>query len=365
MSPSGGSPDRLRVAVVGATGLVGRTIIEILEERQFPLAALDAVASADSEGTPIEFGSRLLRVRALETYDFSVVDLAFFALETGSSELHVPRAIAAGCCVIDNSRVYRMDPAVPLIVPEVNLSALAVTPAPRLIANPNCSSIPLAIVLRCLDDLAGLVRVDLATYQAVSGAGRKGIEILARESRNRLSGQDMTPDPLFAMVPIAFNVIPQIDDFESSGYTREEMKIVRELRKILDRPDLEVNPTAVRVPVFFGHAAAVHAELGRPLDPGLLREALAAIPAVRVHDHPGAGGYPTPQVDATRHDEVFVGRIRTDLTRPNDLNFWVVSDNVRKGAALNAVQIGECLLARWPVRHLGGQPAGAPGPPEL
>ncbi len=345
MSPGSVRTARPRVAVVGATGLVGRTIIEILEGRNFPLSVLDAVASLDSLGTPIEFGTQMLKVRALDSYDFHGVDLAFFALETGLSEQYVPRALEAGCCVIDNSRVYRMDPGVPLVVPEVNASVLRITPAPRLIANPNCSTIPLAIVFRCLDDLAGVVRIDLSTYQAVSGAGRMGIEILARESRNRLSGQEVVPDPLFATVPIAFNVIPQIDDFESSGYTREEMKIVHELRKILDRPDLEVNPTAVRVPVFFGHAAAVHAELHQPLDPGVLRDALAEIPAVEVRDRPEAGGYPTPQTDAARHDQVFVGRIRSDLSRPNDINFWLVSDNVRKGAALNAVQIGECLLA--------------------
>ncbi len=354
MSQTPASPGRPRVAVVGATGLVGRTIIEILDERKFPLTVLEAVASVDSLGTPIEFGSQMLRVRALDDYDFRKVDLAYFALDTGLSEQYVPRALEAGCFVIDNSRVYRMDPGVPLIVPEVNGSSLGSTPIPRLIANPNCSTIPLAIVLRCLEDLAGVIRIDLSTYQAVSGAGRGGIEILARESRDRLSGQEVVPDPLFGAVPIAFNVIPQIDDFESSGYTREEMKIVQELRKILDRPDLEVNPTAVRVPVFFGHAAAVHVELRKPLDPEVMRGTLAELPAVQVRDRPEAGGYPTPQTDAARHDQVFVGRIRSDLSRPNDINFWVVSDNVRKGAALNAVQIGECLLGRLPDRRPRG-----------
>ncbi|MHB1543764.1 MAG: aspartate-semialdehyde dehydrogenase [Gammaproteobacteria bacterium] len=337
-------PTHLRVAVIGATGLVGETIVEILSHRAFPLHALDLVASRESEGAPLPFGARTLRIQALDTFDFANVDLAFFALDTSLSEYYVPKATDAGCLVIDNSRAFRMDPAVPLVVPEVNAQTLFQGLERGLFANPNCSTIALAIVLKCLDDLAGLQRVEIATYQAVSGAGRAGLEGLSREAARRLNGLDIEPDAAFSGVPIAFNVIPQIDDFEPSGYTREEMKLVCELRKILDRPTLEVNPTAVRVPVFYGHAAAVHARFRDGLSPKHARAALVAAEGVRVIDRLTPGGYPTPVTHGALQDEVFVGRIRQDLDTPKGLNLWVVSDNVRKGAALNAVQIAERLV---------------------
>ncbi|EQD75552.1 aspartate-semialdehyde dehydrogenase [mine drainage metagenome] len=335
---------RLRVAVVGASGLVGQTIVEVLSDRAFPLHTLELVASPESEGAALPFRDRTLRIRSLDTFDFANVDLAFFAIDTALSERYVPKATDAGCLVIDNSRAFRMDPAVPLVVPEINAQTLTQGLARGLFANPNCSTIALAIVLKCLDDLAGLKRVEIATYQSVSGAGRAGLEGLSREAARRLNGLDIEPDPVFSGVPIAFNVIPQIDDFEPSGYTREEMKLVCELRKILDRPTLEVNPTAVRVPVFYGHAAAVHARFRDGLTPERARKALEAAEGVRVIDQPTPGGYPTPVTHGALLDEVFVGRIRQALDTPQGINLWVVSDNVRKGAALNAVQIAERLV---------------------
>ena len=337
-------PGHLRVAVVGATGLVGQTIVEILADRAFPLDVLELVASPESVGTPIPFGAQTLRTRSLDTFDFASVDLAFFAIDTELSERHVPEATEAGCLVIDNSRAFRLDPAVPLVVPEVNPETLRQGLARGLFANPNCSTIALAVVLKCLDDLAGLKRVEIATYQSVSGAGRAGLEGLSREAGRRLNGLDIEPDAVFYGVPMAFNVIPQIDTFEGSGWTREEMKLVCELKKILERPALEVNPTAVRVPVFYGHAAAVHARFREPLTPAHARAALAAAEGVRVIDERTPGGYPTPVTHAALRDEIFVGRIRQDLDVPEGLNLWVVSDNVRKGAALNAVQIAERLV---------------------
>lgn len=337
-------PASLRVAVIGASGLVGQTIIEILSERAFPLASLTLVASRDSEGMAVPFRGQSLSIQPLDTFDFATVDLAFFAIDTALSEEYVPRTLEAGCLVIDNSRAFRMDPAVPLVVPEVNAHTLPDGLARGLFANPNCSTIALALVLKCLDDLAGLTRVEIATYQSVSGAGRAGLEALSRETARRLNGLPIDPDPAFAEVPIAFNVIPQIDDFEPSGYTREEMKLVHELRKILDRPALEVNPTAVRVPVFYGHAAAVHARFRETLPPERAREALQAASGVRVIDALAPAGYPTPVTHAALQDEVFVGRLRQDLDSPKGLNLWVVADNVRKGAALNAIQIAERLV---------------------
>ncbi len=337
-------PARLRVAVVGATGLVGETIVETLAQREFPLDRLDLVASLDSEGAPIAFRGRTLRIQALDSFDFSAVDLAFFALDTALSERYVPEATAAGALVIDNSRAFRMDPTVPLVVPEINSETLPQGIGRGLIANPNCSTIALAMVLKCLDDLAGLLEVEIATYQSVSGVGRAGLEVLAREGARRLNGLDIEADETFSGVPIAFNVIPQIDDFETSGYTREEMKLVLELRKILTRPALRVNPTAVRVPVFYGHAAVVHARFEDALTPDRARQALESAEGVRVIDRLAPGGYPTPVTHGAKQDDVCVGRIRQDLDSPRGLNLWVVSDNVRKGAALNAVQIAERLV---------------------
>jgi aspartate-semialdehyde dehydrogenase len=333
------------VAVIGATGLVGETIISVLEERNFPLKALHPLASERSLGRSVSFRERSYPVLELAKFDFAGCDFALFSAGAAVSREHAPRAVAAGAIVIDNTSEFRYREDVPLVVPEVNLETLANFGSAGIVANPNCSTIQLVMVLQPLHAEAGLRRVDVATYQSVSGAGREAIEELARQSIAALSGQG-PPETRGGLKPIAFNCVPHIDVFQDNGYTREEMKIVWESRKILALPELRVNATAVRVPVFYGHSEVVHIETERPLSAARARELLGSAAGVTVLDEPRPGGYPTAATEAANRDTVYVGRIREDLAPDRGLNLWIVADNVRKGGATNAVQIAEALARR-------------------
>ncbi len=335
-----------RVAVIGATGNVGREILNILAERQFPLDEVAAVASASSTGNVIDFGDsgQELKVRNLEHFDFSGWDIALFAAGSEVSKVYVPKAAAAGCTAIDNSSHYRMDPDVPLIVPEVNADAIAGYRKKNIIANPNCSTAQLVVALKPLHDAATIKRVVVATYQSVSGAGKRGMDELFEQSRNIFVGD--ANEPQFFTKQIAFNVIPHIDSFLDDGSTKEEWKMVVETKKILD-PAIKMTATCVRVPVFVGHSEAVNIEFENEISADQARDLLREAPGVMVVDKRENGGYVTP-VEAVGEYATYVSRIREDSTVENGLSLWVVSDNLRKGAALNAVQIAE-LLGR---RHL-------------
>ena len=334
-----------QVAIVGATGLVGETMVSVLEERAFPVAELYPLASERSLGRSVSFRGRSYPVQELRHFDFARVRLALFSAGAAVSREYVPRALEAGCLVIDNTSEFRYREDVPLVVPEVNPQALDGIGASGLIANPNCSTIQLVLVLKPLLDAAGLKRVAVATYQSVSGAGRAAVEELARQSIAALSGKGPIAGADGAK-QIAFNCVPHIDVFQENGYTREEMKIVWESRKILGLPQLRVNATAVRVPVFYGHSEAVHVSTERPLSAAQARELLRNASGVTVLDEPRVGGYPTAATEAANRDTVYVGRIREDLAPDRGLNLWVVADNVRKGAATNSVQIAEALARR-------------------
>ncbi len=334
-----------RVAVVGATGLVGETIISVLEERGFPVARLYALASERSVARGASFRERHVPVRELKGFDFSQCDFVFFSAGGAVSREFAPQAVSAGCLVIDNTSEFRYREDVPLVVPEVNPQALDGIGTSGLIANPNCSTIQLVVALKPLHDAAHIERIDVATYQSVSGAGREALEELARQSIAALSGKGVV-EPEGGVQQLAFNCIPHIDEFQDNGYTREEMKIVWETRKILQEPALRVNATAVRVPVFYGHSEAVHISTSRPLSAAAARELLRNAPGVTVLDEPRLGGYPTAATEAANRDTVYVGRIREDLAPDRGLNLWVVADNVRKGAATNSVQIAEALARR-------------------
>jgi aspartate-semialdehyde dehydrogenase len=333
------------VAVVGATGLVGEMMINVLEERAFPVSQLFPLASNRSLGRSVSFRGRNHPVRELSGFDFSQCDLALFSAGAAVSREHAPRAVAAGCIVIDNTSEFRYLDSVPLVVPEVNLQTLAGFGTSGIIANPNCSTIQLVVALKPLHDEARLERVEVATYQSVSGAGREAVEELARQSITVLSGKGPAQAHGGAK-PIAFNCVPHIDVFQENGYTREEMKIVWETRKILGLPQLRVNATAVRVPVFYGHSEVVHLETAHPLSAVRARELLKNAPGITVLDEHRAGGYPTATTEAANRDTVYVGRIREDLAPDRGLNLWIVADNVRKGAATNSVQIAEALARR-------------------
>lgn len=329
------------VAVVGATGAVGETMLDILAQRDFPVGKLVALASERSAGERISFGERTVVVQDLATFDPAGVDIALFSAGGSISKEFAPRFAAAGAIVIDNSSAFRYDDDVPLVVSEVNPEA-ARNPPRGIIANPNCSTMQLLVALAPIHRAVGIARINVATYQSVSGAGRSALEELGRQTAAILSFAD--PEPARFPVQIAFNLIPQIDDFLDNGYTKEEMKLVWETRKILGDASIEVNPTAVRVPVFFGHAEAVHLETRAPITPEAARALLEQAPGVVVVDERRAGGWPTPVTHASGTDPVYVGRIRQDISHPRGLNLWVVADNIRKGAALNAVQIAELLV---------------------
>ena len=330
-----------RVAVVGATGNVGREMLNILAERQFPLDEVAAVASARSTGDVIDFGDsgQELKVRNLEHFDFSGWDMALFAAGSDASKLYVPKAAQAGCTVIDNSSLYRMDPDVPLIVPEVNPDAIAGYRKKNIIANPNCSTAQLVVALKPLHDAARIKRVVVATYQSVSGTGKAAMDELFNQSRNIFVGD--SAEPKIYPKQIAFNVIPQAGDFLDDGSTSEEWKLVVETKKILD-PKIKVSATCVRVPVFVGHSEAVNVEFEEELSAKKAQSILREAPGVMLIDKREDGGYVTP-VEAVGEYATYVSRVRDDPTVDHGLSLWVVSDNLRKGAALNAVQIAELL----------------------
>ena len=330
----------LTVAVAGATGAVGREIISTLESRDFPVKRLIALASARSAGTSIPYRNGKLPVEELTEDSFKGVDIALFSAGGGTSERFAPHAVRSGCVVVDNSSAWRMDDRCPLVVPEVNRKALAGHRG--IIANPNCSTIQMVVALQPLHQAAGIVRVVVSTYQAVSGTGQKAITELETQVRQMFNMVE--PEPKVYPHRIAFNCLPHIDVFLENGYTKEEMKMVHETVKIMGDASIKVTATTVRVPVFYGHSEAVNVEFAKPLSAKEARAILSVSPGVMVLDNPSEKIYPMP-IQAAGEDEVFVGRIREDESRPNTLNMWVVSDNIRKGAALNAVQIAECLMA--------------------
>ncbi|GAB3039577.1 MULTISPECIES: aspartate-semialdehyde dehydrogenase [Oleiagrimonas] len=333
------------IAVVGATGAVGETLLALLAEREVPVDTLVPLASERSAGGTVEFGSKEIMVRNLADYDFADIDIAFFSAGGAVSREHAPRAAAAGAVVIDNTSEFRNDEDVPLVVSEVNPHAIAEYERRRIIANPNCSTMQMMVALAPIHRAVGIERINVATYQSVSGAGRSGMEELGRQTAALLNFQKPEIDKFSKQ--IAFNVIPHIDVFMDNGYTREEMKMVWETRRILEDASIQVNPTAVRVPVFYGHAEAVHIETRDRITAEQARELLAQAPGVVLMDQRKDGGYPTPVGDAAGKDPVLVGRIREDISHPNGLDLWVVADNIRKGAALNAVQVAQILIEEY------------------
>lgn len=334
--------DTYNVAVVGATGLVGEAMIEILQQRNFPVGHLFPLASRRSAGRSVKFRDQTLTVQALDAFDFSTTQIALFSAGASVSAEFAPIAAAAGAVVIDNTSQFRYDDDVPLVVPEVNANRIADYTARRIIANPNCSTIQLVVALKPLHDAVGIERVNVATYQAVSGAGRAAVETLTAHTRQILAGE--APTVSGKEKPVAFNAVPHIDVFQESGYTKEEMKMIWETRKILEDSSIMVNPTAVRVPVYCGHSAAVHVETRTKVTVEAAQLLLHSAPGVIVMDGHGVGMYPTAATDAVNTDAVYVGRIREDLSHPRGLDLWVVADNLRKGAALNSVQIAEILV---------------------
>ncbi len=331
-----------RVAVLGATGLVGDTMISVLEERDFPVSELYPLASSRSLGKTVKLKGKSYPVIDVETFDFSQADIALFSAGAEVSAKYAPIAGQAGCVVIDNTSQFRYQDDIPLVVPEVNAHAIAGYRKHGIIANPNCSTIQMLVALKPLHDAAGITRINVATYQSVSGAGKEAVDELAHQSGELLNGRRVTPKVIAKR--IAFNVVPQIDKFQDNGYTKEEMKMVWETRKILEDDAIQVNPTAVRVPVFFGHSEAVHIETRRKLGADEARELLSKAPGITVVDERVAGGYATAATEAAGHDTVYVSRIREDISHERGLDLWVVSDNVRKGAATNSVQIAEILV---------------------
>ncbi len=331
-----------KVAVVGATGAVGEMMLSVLAERRFPAREVVALASERSAGSEVSFGNDTLVVQDLASFDPAGVDIALFSAGGSISKHYAPIFAAAGAVVIDNSSVFRGDADVPLVVSEVNPEQIRNRPR-GIIANPNCSTMQLMVALAPIHRAVGIERINIATYQSVSGTGRRALEELGRQTAALLNFQD--PDPQVYPVQIAFNVIPHGGDFLDNGYTSEEMKLVWETRKILGDERIQVNATVVRVPVFYGHSEAVHLETRDKITADAARALLQQAPGVQVVDEPTPGGYPTPVTHASGRDPSFVGRIREDISHPRGLDLWVVSDNIRKGAALNAVQIAELVLA--------------------
>ncbi|MFC4727073.1 aspartate-semialdehyde dehydrogenase [Coralloluteibacterium thermophilus] len=336
------STARFNVAIVGATGAVGETLLSILAERDFPVADLVLLASARSAGEKVRYGSRELVVQDLETFDPAGIDVALFSAGGSVSKAYAPKFAAAGAVVIDNSSAFRGDADVPLVVSEVNPEAARVRPR-GIIANPNCSTMQLMAVLAPIHRSVGIERINIATYQSVSGTGRRALEELGKQTAALLSFQEVESEVY--PVQIAFNVIPHGGDFTENGYTTEEMKLVHETRKILGDDGIMVNATVARVPVFYGHSEAVHIETRAKITAAEARALLEQAPGVEVVDSRADGGYPTAVTHASGKDPVYVGRIREDISHPRGLDLWVVADNIRKGAALNAVQLAELVVA--------------------
>ena len=332
---------KFNIAIVGATGAVGEAMREILEQRKFPFGNVKLLASERSAGKSFRIGGRSVMVEVLDDFDFSDTQIALFSAGASVSKMHVPRAIEAGSVVIDNTSQFRYEDDIPLVVPEVNSHRIQQGVKTGLIANPNCSTIQMVVALKPIYDAVGIERVNVATYQAVSGAGASGVRELAKQTADLLNAKGAQAD--VHPVQIAFNAIPHIDDFQRNGYTKEEMKMVWETTKIFEDDDILVNPTCVRVPVFYGHSEALHIETRDKLSVKHAREILKKAPGIRLLDERKKGGYPTAVLNAAGTDAVFVGRIRADLSHKKGLNLWVVSDNVRKGAALNSVQIAESV----------------------
>lgn len=337
--------DLFDVAVVGATGAVGEAMISILEERDFPVGNLYALASSRSAGKSIMFKGNTVKVTDLAEFDFSQAQIGLFSAGGSISEKYAPIAAQAGCVVIDNTSHFRRDEDIPLIVPEVNIEALADYTRRGIVANPNCSTIQMLVALKPIYDAVGIERINVCTYQAVSGTGKEAIDELAGQTARLLNGQQA--ECKVYPKQIAFNALPHIDTFQENGYTREEMKMVWETQKIFGDHSIQVNPTCVRVPVFFSHSEAVHIDTVDKISAAQARELLMHAPGVQVMDEQADGGYPTAVTDSAGTDPVFVGRIREDISHPRGLDMWIVSDNVRKGAALNSVQIAESLIATY------------------
>jgi len=333
---------KLNIAVVGATGAVGEAMLSILAEYGFSDANVHALASERSLGKTVDFGMRCLAVEVLDDFDFSGCDFSLFSAGGGISLEHAPRAARAGCTVIDNTSAFRLDPEIPLVVPEINGDLLENLEAGSIIANPNCSTIQMLIAIAPIHDIAGIDRVNVATYQSVSGAGSEGMEELARQTMDRLSFKEVKPS-VFAQ-PIAFNAIPVIDTMQDNDYTREEMKLHWETCKILRDDSIGVNATAVRIPVFYGHSEAVHLETSRDISMEAVKEAMNQAPGLVLVDDTDPKAQVTAVTHAAGKDAVFVSRLRRDHSHPRGINLWVVGDNVRKGAALNAVQIMKMMV---------------------
>lgn len=330
------------VAVVGATGAVGETMISILEERNFPVGTLYPLASERSAGKIVQFKGKSVRVQNLDDFDFSKAQIGLFSAGGSISEKYAPIAGAAGCIVIDNTSHFRYQEDIPLVVPEVNPDAIADYKKHNIIANPNCSTIQMLVALKPIYDKVGIARINVCTYQAVSGTGKEGVQELASQTANLLNMKPIETNVYPKQ--IAFNVLPHIDVFQDNGYTKEEMKMVWETKKIFGDETILVNPTCVRVPVFYGHSEAVHIECKAPIRAEEVRELLMKADGVTVLDERADGAYATAVTESAGHDAVFVSRIREDISHPNGINMWIVSDNVRKGAALNSVQIAEKLI---------------------
>lgn len=328
------------IAIVGATGLVGTTLLSLLEERNFPIKKLYLVASKQSAGKDLTFRGEAHKIHDLATFDFRQTEFAFFSVSNQLAEEYAPKAVEAGNIVIDKSYQYRNHPDVPLIIPEVNIEALKEYKQTSIIANPNCNTIPIAVALKPIYDAVGISRINISTYQSVSGTGKDAIVELTDQTRQLLANQPITHTVYSQQ--IAFNVLPHIDDFQDNGYTREEMKMVTEMQKLFNDKSLAINPTAVRVPVYCGHAAAVSIETKDKISTNTAIKLLSAAQGVKLIT--GQYPYPTPVMDAAGKDLVYVGRVREDISHEKGLNLWVVADNLRKGAALNAIQIAEYLI---------------------
>jgi aspartate-semialdehyde dehydrogenase len=336
---------KIDVAVVGATGAVGEVMLEILAERKFPVGQLYALASERSVGKEVRFGRQTLEVADLATFDFSKVQIGLFSAGGSVSAEFAPKAAAAGCIVIDNTSKFRREENIPLVVSEVNPEKIADYKTTGIIANPNCSTIQMVVALKPIYDAVGIERINVATYQAVSGAGRSAVEELVRQTTSLLNGRPL--ELAGKAKQIAFNAVPHIDEFQENRYTREEMKMVWETRKILGDESIRVNPTAVRIPVFYGHSEAVHIETTRKISAAAVCDLLRKAPGVTLLDGVATGEYPTAVTESSGHDAVFVGRVREDISHPHGIDLWVVSDNIRKGAALNSVQIAEILAKNY------------------
>ena len=336
---------KYRVAVVGATGAVGEQMISILEERNFPISELIPLASARSCDKSVLFHGKKIPVRDLATFDFHEADIGLFSAGGSVSAEYAPKAGRAGCIVIDNTSHFRQDPSIPLVVPEVNPHAIAQYKTRNIIANPNCSTIQMLVAIKPIHDAVGIKRINVATYQSVSGTGKRAIEELHQQTRAVLAGEPVTHEVYPKQ--IAFNVLPQIDTFQDNGYTREEMKMVWETHKIMEDNSIMVNPTCVRVPVLFAHSEAIHLETAQKISVEEVRRLLEKAPGIIVLDERQPGGYPTAVTEAAGKDAVMIGRIREDISHSLGINLWVVADNVRKGAALNSVQIAEILIRHY------------------